>query len=284
MDPAAPGSLAAALALVPDPRRPYGWRPDYPPLPLVALLQVTVAAMLCGARSLYAVAQWAQERVADDPGFLVALGVPPGRSPCVATLHRVFKALDVVRFEQALSSWLQATGLDPGDPVALDGKTLRGVHGEGLPGVQLVSAYAHHAQSVLAQLRTPGEGQELAGAKQVLERIPLAGRVVTGDALLTQRAVCTQVVQAGGDYLLPVKENQPSLHAELEALFSPLAGERPGWARAPAAARALVGDGAGGQWGTAELGAAGARQGPPRAPGGPPAMGPGRSGDHALPG
>ena len=61
--PAAPaGSLAAALATVPDPRRPYGWRPEYPPLPLVALLQLSVAALLCGAGSLYAIARWGRER------------------------------------------------------------------------------------------------------------------------------------------------------------------------------------------------------------------------------
>ena len=51
---------------------------------------------------------------------------------------------------------------------------------------------------------------------------------MTGDALLTDRALCAQVVAAGGDYLLPVEENQPTLRAELEAAFSPLAGDRPG--------------------------------------------------------
>jgi len=85
--------LAAALATVPDPRRPYGWHPTHAPIPLVALLQVTVAATLCGARSLYAIAQWAEDRRQDAPALLEALGVPPGRRPCVATLHRVFKAL-----------------------------------------------------------------------------------------------------------------------------------------------------------------------------------------------
>ena len=52
LPPAPPGSLAAALAQVPDPRRPYGWRTDTPPVPLVALLQLMVVATLCGARSL----------------------------------------------------------------------------------------------------------------------------------------------------------------------------------------------------------------------------------------
>lgn len=231
---APPGSLAAALVAVPDPRQPYGWRPDYAPVPLVALLQATVGAVLCGARSLYAVAQWIRERAADEPDLLAALGFPLGRSTCVATLHRVYKALDVDAFEAAVGGWLRETGVASDDPVALDGKTLRGVHGhlergEYVPGAHLVAAYAHRAQTVLAQLRTGGKGQELAAVAQVLTQVPLTGRVVTGDALLTQREVCAQIVAAGGDYVLPVKENQPALRESLARAFPPsaLAAERP---------------------------------------------------------
>ena len=227
--PAPPGSLAAALAAVPDPRRPYGWR--YAPVPLVALLQATVAAVLCGARSLYAVAQWIRERAEDEPELLEALGFPAGRSTCVATLHRVYKALDVAAFETAVSTWLRATGVAPADPIAVDGKTLRGVGGhvegrEYVPGLHLVAAYAHRGDAVLAQLRTEGKGQELPTAKQVLAQVPLEGRVVTGDALLTQRAVCAQIVAANGDYVLPVDENQPALRDSLARAFSPVAGQR----------------------------------------------------------
>lgn len=86
------GSLAEALQPVPEPRQPFGWRPGYSPVPLVALLQVAVAAMLCGARGPTAVAQWARERQEDDPAVLTELGVPAGRGLCVATVHRVFAA------------------------------------------------------------------------------------------------------------------------------------------------------------------------------------------------
>ena len=219
---AAPGTLAAALATVPDPRHPNGWHPNRPPLPLVGLLQLAVTAMLCGARSLYAVAQWGRERVEEDATALVPLGLPPGRSPCVATLHRVFTALDVEAFEQALGSWLLTSGVDPADALALDGKTLRGIQGDTVPGVHLVAAYAHHAQTVVGQTRTDGKGHELAATAALLATLPLQGRLVTGDALLTQRALCEQIVAAGGDYLLPVDENQPALQAAIAAAFSPL--------------------------------------------------------------
>lgn len=224
--PAPPGSLAAALAGVPDPRHPYGWRPGYEPVPLVALLQATVAAVLSGARGQAAVAQWIGERLEDEPEVLEALGFPAGRGACVATLHRVYRALDVNRFETAVGGWLARTGSAPDDPLALDGKTLRGAgghldQGEYVPGVHLVAAYAHQAQAVLTQLRTGGKGQELAAAHAVLTQVPLAGRVVTGDALLTQREVCAQIVAADADYVLPVKGNQPALLDSLERAFPP---------------------------------------------------------------
>lgn len=229
LPPAPLGSLAEALARVPDPRQPYGWRPDYPPIPLVALLQVAVAAMLCGSVSLNAIAQWVRERGEDDPALLTALGLPPGRTPCPATFHRIFKALDEAAFEQALGQWLAATGVAATDALAVDGKAVRGVERPGVPAVYLVSVYAHAAETVIGQLRTEGKGHELTAARQVLTQVPVTGRVVTGDALLTDRALSAQIVQAGGDYLLPVDDNQPTLRADLEAAFSPVAADGIGW-------------------------------------------------------
>jgi len=237
--PAPPGSLGCALAAVPDPRHPYGWRPDAAPIPLVCLLQFAVAATLCGARSLYAMAQWGRERLADDPKLLLDLGFPPGRSPCVATLHRVFKALDVDAFEAALGSWLLSTGVEPDEPIAVDGKTLRGIHGEGPPGVALVAVYAVRSQAVLAQLRSAGAGKEIGATREVLSKVPLEGRVVTTDALSTQREVCEQIVTQKGDYLLPVKENQPSLRADIEEAFSPGEPKRPRRRRRTGGARVV---------------------------------------------
>lgn len=162
----------------------------------------------------------------DEPELLEALGFPPGRGACVATLHRVYRALDVDAFEMALGNWLHATGIAPDEPLALDGKPLRGAggqveEGDYVPGVPLVAAYAHQAQAILAQRRTSGKGQELAAAREVLARVPLAGRGVTADALLTQRDVCDQIVVAEGDYRFPVKENQPALVDSLERAFPP---------------------------------------------------------------
>lgn len=215
-NPPALGSLAEALAQLPDPRRSHLRVHG-----LVALLQMAVAAMLCGACSLYAIAQWGYERRADDPDLLLDLGLQPGRSPSVATLHRVFRRLDVAAFERVLGEWLARTGIAADEPLAVDGKTLRGIHGEAIPGAHLVAVYALRAGAVLAQIRAREKGAELPATKAALAQVDLAGHVVMGDALQTQREVCEQIGAGGGEYLLPVKENQPTLLADLVEAFSP---------------------------------------------------------------
>ena len=142
-------SLLAAFADVPDPRKRRGRRH-----PLPAVLALASAAMLSGARSLYAIAQWGRLQRTE---VLEALGFTRDSSPCVATLHRAFKALDARPFEAALAGWAQGQLGDGWEAVALDGKALRGIHGEELPGVRLVAAYCDRAGLVLAQ--SGGQGR-----------------------------------------------------------------------------------------------------------------------------
>lgn len=127
----------------------------------------------------------------------MALGLSEQRGPCVATLHRVFRHLDHAAYEQVLGQWFAAQGLEADEPVAIDGKTLRGIHGEEIAGVYLVAAYAQRTRAVLAEVQTNGNGYELAGVKAVLAALPerlLSGRLVTGDALLAQRELCQQIM------------------------------------------------------------------------------------------
>jgi hypothetical protein len=139
-------SLVEAWQQVPDPRKARGKRH-----PLGAILTQAVAAMLSGARSVDAIAQWGR---AQAPGVVRTLGYTREKTPAGSTFHEVFKALDVEAFERVLSQWAQQH-LGPGEAIAVDGKALRGIHGEELPGVRLVAAYAHRAGRVLAQAGGP---------------------------------------------------------------------------------------------------------------------------------
>ncbi len=136
-------SLLEALAEVPDPRSRHGRRH-----PLPAILSLSVAAMLSGARSLYAIAQWGREQ---SPEVVKAMGFSRDKTPAVSTLHLVFRDLDLIAFEEALRKWAQDYYGDRTEAIAIDGKGLRGIHGEELPGVRLVAAYSDGAGLVLAQ-------------------------------------------------------------------------------------------------------------------------------------
>ena len=188
-------SLIEVLGRVPDPRSAHGRRH-----PLGAILGLAVCAMLCGARSLYAISQWGR-----DQGEEVseALGFTRQRTPCVSTLHQVFSRLDREAFERELGRWLQERGLSEGEAVAIDGKALRGIHGDQLPGVHLVVAYAHQAGIVVGQQAVGEKKNELDAVAGLLGQLDLEGRVVTGDAQFAQREVCQRVVAQGGTTSLP---------------------------------------------------------------------------------
>src|SRR5260221_6562905 len=144
-------SLLAAFARVPDVRSRHGRRSTLP-----ALLTLATAAMLSGARSLYAIAQWGRLQ---PEAVRRALGFSGAHMPGITTLHYVFKRLAVDAYEAELQAWA-AQALDPGEQLVLDGKALRGIHGEELPGVRLVALYAVQAGLVLAQ----AGGQDQGGA------------------------------------------------------------------------------------------------------------------------
>jgi hypothetical protein len=133
-------SVLAAFARVPDPRSRHGRRH-----PLPAVLALATAAMLSGARSLYAMAQWGRLQPVE---VVQAVGFTRTRTPAVAMLHDPFKAVDVAACEAALHAWVLRVLGPPPRPAtpawraaALDGKALRGLHGEEVPGVRLVAVY-----------------------------------------------------------------------------------------------------------------------------------------------
>ena len=134
--------LLGALSGIEDPRKARGVRH-----PLPAILALAVCAMLSGARSLYAIAQWGREH----PDLVRPLGFSREQTPCVATLHHVFRRLDADAFEEALGRWAQECLGEGEAAIAIDGKALRGIHGRELPGVRLVAAYEGKRGLVLGQ-------------------------------------------------------------------------------------------------------------------------------------
>lgn len=210
--------LIEVLAEVPDFRRRRGRRH-----PLVAILALACTAMLCGFRSYSTIVEWGRTY---GPELMGALGFTRVAGPSVGTLHTVLRHLDREALESKLGAWAEGVlAASPGEPgvaegIALDGKTLRGSRKQGAPGAHLLSAVGQRLGLSLARRAVPDETNELGVVRAVLRDLVLSGRVVTADALHTQKEVAGAILAGGGDYVLPVKENQPHLLAQIEDVFA----------------------------------------------------------------
>jgi hypothetical protein len=196
--PAAPvPPLLPYLRTVPDPRQASGRRH-----PLAAILALGCAAMLAGCDSLLAIAEWGRDPHAGAP-LAQRLGFTRERTPCVATLHRVFRRLDVPAFERAVGAWASAASavlpqLDGPVALAIDGKTLRGSRQPTVPAVQLLGALGHELGLVLAQTPVDPVTDEVAALPVLLAELVLDGHVLTVDAAFTERPVAEAIVAKGG--------------------------------------------------------------------------------------
>jgi predicted transposase YbfD/YdcC len=217
--------LIEVLSEIPDFRSHHGKRH-----PLAAILALACSAMLCGYRSYTAIAEWGRHY--GEP-LVRALGFTR-RPPCAATLHTVLRRVDREVLEGKLGAWAEALlgaaagPADGADAIAIDGKTLRGSQKQGAPGAHLLSALAHRVGLTLAQQAVDDKTNEIPVAVELLRHLVLEGRIVTMDALLTQRQIAQQIVDAGGDYVMVVKANHPQLVEDIVTVFAlaPIAGEQ----------------------------------------------------------
>jgi predicted transposase YbfD/YdcC len=208
--PAEGPHLLAYLATIGDPRRPSGRRH-----PLVAILAMAAAAVLTGARSITAIAEWAADTPQPVRAALGARRDAPDRwvVPAETTIRRTLARVDPDLLAAVIGAWL-ADRDRPGQrrrAVAVDGKTLRGARCDGRQ-VHLLAAMDHTTRTVLAQRQVDGAPGEVPGFRPLLADLDLAGVVVTADALQTHREAAEFLVTGKqAHYLFTVKANQPTL-------------------------------------------------------------------------
>lgn len=148
------------------------------------------------------------------------------RTPCAATFHHVFRRLNKHQFEQKLGEWaegvLAATAAGEGEleGFSLDGKTLRGSRKQGACERHLLSAVSHRLGLTLGQQAVADKTTEITQVSELLKELVVTGRVMTGDALLTQRGIAQTIVAQGGDDVLTVKGNQPELMDDIATVFA----------------------------------------------------------------
>src|SRR5579862_8664408 len=187
-------SLVEVLAQVPDFRKSQGRRHS-----LAAVLALACAATLCGYKSYGAMAEWGHHYGKE---LAMHLGFREGKTPAAGTLHTIFRYLDKQAFEKVLLCWAECVlaHLPAKAPVvlAMDGKSLRGSARQGACETHLLSAVSQGLGLTVFEQAVEDKTNEIGAIEQVLAANVLEGRIVTVDALLTQKAIAQSILEKGG--------------------------------------------------------------------------------------
>lgn len=188
---------------------------------LATILVYILLAKLAGQDRVYGISQWVKHRQA---ALVEALALTIARVPSVNTYRRVLaEAIDIEEFERVVREFFAALPQAGHSVViALDGKALRGTIPAGQThGRHLLAAYLPAEGWVLYQVEVVNKENEISAAPRVLNCLDLRGKVVTGDAMFAQRDLSRQIVEAGGDYVWTVKDNQSTVRQDIALLFQP---------------------------------------------------------------
>ncbi len=209
------GSLYDRFQQMTDPRKKKGKQYS-----LVTLLTLIFLGKLSGKDKPVEIADWGKNRAEE---LAELLGLKDCRMPHHNTIRRVFHTIiSEEEFEQLMQEYHQQGTEEDGEVLSIDGKALRGTR---IPGQErsdyALSIYDGQTQQVKAQKVIDSKENEITAAPRILKQVQLAGKIVTGDALHTQRAISEQIIAAQGHYLWPVKDNQKRLRQDIQQLFAP---------------------------------------------------------------
>ena len=210
-----------SVSSLPDPRRRQGTR-----YPLVSVVTIALMAMVCGCDDAEAMQTWAE---VNEEWLLGMLELPHG-SPTQDVFLAVFAALNPEAFSTVFRAWIACLRLrvSAEKHIAVDGKTSRRSFDTagGRPAIHTVSAWLSDEGLVLGQRKTADKSNEITAIPELLRVLDLRAATVTIDAMGCQTEIAKTIVGGGGDYLLAVKENQPTLHQDVAATFVEAADER----------------------------------------------------------
>ena len=184
--------------------------------PLINVLFIAVCGVLSGANSFASIHEFALDRRHWFARYLdLSNGIPSDD-----TLARVLARLDPGAFEKCLLSWIRAVQeATENRLIAIDGKTLRGSYdrADGRAAIHMVSAWATENKLSLGQVVVHEKSNEITAIPQLLGLLDVAGALVTIDAMGCQREIAAEIRRGEGDYVLAVKQNQPTLYERVEA-------------------------------------------------------------------
>lgn len=185
---------------------------------LEMVLMIVVMAKLCGEDKPQGIAEWAKHRQVE----LVKLMCLNWRSmPSHHTYRRILVHKVYEQEVERLVGEYNQYGKQ-GDVYAMDGKTRRGMRKKNEEGQEYgLSVYDVQQGKVLSHVEVGRKENEITKAPQALKLVKISQKVVTADAMHTQRGLSAQILEAHGNYLFPVKENQPQLYKNIQSLFAP---------------------------------------------------------------
>jgi predicted transposase YbfD/YdcC len=210
------GSIASYFESLDDPRHTRNRKHL-----LVDIVVITVCAIICGCDGPTAIHRWAKHR---QSWLAQHLALPNG-IPSRDCIRRTLIVLKPEAFQRCFQAWISDTiTADANDPdrlVAIDGKTCRRSHdhAKDLGALHIVSAWATEEGIALGQVATDAKSNEITAIPQLLEQIDLKGALITIDAMGCQKEIVKQIVAGGGDCVIAVKDNQPTLLAAIQAPF-----------------------------------------------------------------
>ncbi len=203
--------LQSAFETLEDPRSAHGKIHS-----LDTILMIAIVAIICGADDWVEVEEFGCSK---ETFFQQVLGVAHRGIPSHDTFGRVFSLIQTAAFEKCFTKWANHLCELTEEVINIDGKTLRRSKDTDKSAIHIVSAWANKNRLVLGQVRTADKSNEITAIPQLLKLLSIQGQVITIDAMGTQTAIATQIIDSQADYVLSVKENQGNLHEQLSESF-----------------------------------------------------------------
>ena len=209
-----PVSIRQCFAEVPDPRREHMRLHN-----LWDIFAITILAVIAGADSWVEVSNYGLSKLDWLRSFLEL----PHGIPSHDTFNRVFALLNPTAFQEGFLNWVQSIAQNTlGRLVAIDGKTARHSFDKaaGKGALHLVSAWASENRLLLGQQAVDSKSNEITAIPELIKTLEISGAIVTIDAMGCQKNIAADIRQAGADYVLAVKDDQPTLHEDIRQVFS----------------------------------------------------------------
>lgn len=204
--------LLLAFSDLPDPRKQRNQH-----YPLIDIIAVVVMGIICAADDFVAAYRWACHR----GEWLSSMGLCLNGVPSHDTMNRVFRLLDPKHFNECFMQWVRTIAATIEGVIAIDGKTLcnSGDEFRQTSPLHIVHAFAAENHLLLGQLATNAKSNEITAIPELLKMLTIKGNVITTDAMGCQKEIVKQIREREGDYVIALKGNQGTLHAEAENFF-----------------------------------------------------------------